>query len=49
MKRFFTFLFISLGDYLIMIGNGSFSLSLSGTILFVIGAVMLSIVSPKGY
>ena len=48
-KRFFTFLFISLGDYLIMVGDGDFATSLSGTILFLIGAVMLSIVSPKGY
>ena len=49
LNRFFTFLFISLGDFLIITNQGNQPVLLAGTVLFIIGAVMLSAVSPKGY
>ncbi len=49
LNRFFTFLFLSVGDYLIMTFDGDSAMSLTGTIFFLAGAVMLSAVSPKGY
>ena len=49
LKRFLTFLFLSAGDYLIMTFDGDIAVSLTGTLFFLTGAVMLSAVSPKGY
>ena len=49
LKRFLTFLFLSAGDYLIMTFDGDTAVSLTGTLFFLTGAVMLSAVSPKGY
>ena len=49
MKRFLTFLLLSAGDFLIVTLEGNLTGSIIGTCLFVIGAVMLSVVSPKGY
>ena len=43
------FLFLSAGDYLIMTFDGDIAVSLTGTLFFLTGAVMLSAVSPKGY
>lgn len=48
-KRFLTFLFFSVGNYLIITCDRNLSASITGTVLFVIGAIMLSAVSPKGY
>ena len=49
LKRFLTFLFLSVGDYLIMTFDGDIAVSITGTVFFLTGAVMLSAVSPKGY
>ena len=49
LKRFLTFLFLSVGDYMIMTFDGDMAVSITGTVFFLTGAVMLSAVSPKGY
>ena len=49
LKRFLTFLFISMGDFMIIVGDMDLAASAIGTGLFVTGAIMLSVVSPKGY
>lgn len=49
LKRFFTFFFISIGDFMIITGDQNLIVSCTGTCFFIIGAAMLSAVSPKGY
>ena len=49
LKRFLTFLLLSTGDFLIVTLDGNLTASIVGTLLFTLGAILLSIVSPKGY
>ena len=49
LKRFFTFLFMSVGDFLIITVDANIVATTIGAVFFIIGAIMLCMVSPKGY
>ena len=48
-KRFLTFLFISIGQFMIMLSNSFLITNIIGMVMMAIGALMLCLVGPDGY
>ncbi len=48
-KRFLTFLFLSIGQFLIMLSNSFLVTNITGMAMMAIGALMLCLVGPDGY
>lgn len=48
-KRFLTFFFISIGQFLIMLSNSFLVTNITGMAMMAVGALMLCLVGPDGY